>query len=181
MKTIILPVLIGFCLVAVDSAVGQSETDTQDANTIAEHELEEFGVTLLYAGDKKPKQFLTETPCVVGTSWQFTSETDEYYVGTLSYPTENTVDYRDRNSQQYFVVNRLRIRKQEGLPIDLSTNQVAIVLRDPSPGKPLSSQGDDTLYELVGFATDPADTAAKYTLLFKHTPELRFRQADDDE
>ncbi|MDB4778078.1 hypothetical protein OAG68_01330 [bacterium] len=184
MKNLSLSIIVVFVFAATTLGKYQ-ECDEQMPD---KHQLAEFGLTLFYAGDKEPNQFLTETPCVAGISWKCSEETEEYFVGELHYPTENTADY-DNRAPQYYMVSNIKIRKQKGLPIDLSNNQHALVLRDPSPETPLSTRGDDTIYELVGFVDVEAIgegagqvvQKSDYGFLFRNNAELRYTPGTDDQ
>ena len=141
------------------------------------HESDKFGLNFFYAGDKSVKEFLNATPAVSGIWWKFHKEDDEHWYGELHYPTENTGNYDDpdptRRSDQYYMVFNLAIRKQEGLPIDLKTFRGALVLRDPKPDVPLSTQGDGTSYELVGFQKEKGE-GGKYGFLFSQNKDLQY-------
>lgn len=154
-----------------------------------EHQLDEFGLTLYFAGDQEPKEFLAATPCVAGVWWKCREETEEYFIGELHYPTENTADY-DAGASQYCMVMEIKIRKQDEMPIDLAEYRSSLVLRDPAPDTPLSVRGDGTIYELVGFEEPKAEgeqaaTELKETgdpgFLFQRNAELKYTPPTKDQ
>jgi hypothetical protein len=136
----------------------------------------DFGLIFCYSAKQEPKDFLTSTPCVTGVSWRMTAQDEKHWIGELHYPTENTANYekdaKDR-SDQYYMVTNVAIRKQQGLPIDLTKFEGALVLRDPKPDVPLAMRGDGTSYELVGYEDKTRDDAA-FNFLFATHPELRY-------
>lgn len=168
-------IFVSFFVVPIGWGVAQ-----EDEDTIGEHQVEEFGLTLRYRGDAKPSFFLRTTPLVAG-DWSFTGETETHYLGSLSYPTENTAEYGPGTAGVPFVVSNLKIRKSDDMPIDLTERYPGLVLRDPDPDTPLSMRGDDTVYELVGYAMDPLDTSVKYSMLFQRNSKLRYRVPKSDE
>lgn len=170
-----------FVLIVLVLGVDLAWAVPQDSEeTIREHEVAELGLTLIYAGEKEPVEFLKATPLVAG-DWDFSEETKTHFIGSLSYPTENTVDYRRGIAGVPFVVDNVKIRKREDMPVDLTQRQLGVVLRDPDPETALSRRGDGTVYELVGHATDPNDTSAKYGFLFQRNLKLRYEAPEDDE
>lgn len=139
---------------------------------------EKYGLNFFYSGDKDVKAFLNATPCVSGVSWKFHREDEEHYIGELHYPTENTGAYDTDDPQKmsplYYMVWELKIRKQDGLPINLKEFQGALVLRDPKPDVPLATRDDQTSYELVGYQ-DLRRQDRAYNFLFKLHADLKYQ------
>ena len=141
------------------------------------HKSEKYGLNFFYVGDKSVKEFLATTPCVSGVWWKFHREDEDHYIGELHYPTENTANYQgegEKRSPQYYMVFGIKVRKQEGLPIDLKTFRGALVLRDPNPTTPLSIEGDESSYELVGYQDMQRKKEGKYGFLFSQNEELKY-------
>lgn len=159
-------------------AVGlQSSAGLADEKPAAFKRDAKLGLVMCYAGTQTVRAFLKSTPCVSGTWWHCHREGKECWIGTLHYPTENTADYKPakgkRGAPRYYVAIELKIRKRAGLPIDVGTFRGALVLKDPKPGTPLAVNGDDTIYELVGYQ-DMQNKKASPTHLFVMHPELRY-------
>ena len=169
------------CLASVTVFVGQTvfavDGGMQDEKPTVRSS-EKFGLNFYYAGEQGVQEFLSATPSVAGVWWKFHKEDETHWYGELHYPTENTGDYEAadprQRAPQYYMVFNLAIRKQKGLPIDLKTYRGSLVLCDPQPDVPLSTQGDGTSYELIGYQPEKTEKH-KHGFLFKRHAELKYR------
>jgi hypothetical protein len=169
-----------FTLVTLFAVVGCTAAAEPPAKKEPEqpklYKSEKYGLIFWYSGDASVKDFVKSTPCVTGVWWKFHREDEKHWIGELHYPTENTGNYADdakNRSPQYYMVFDLAIRKQKNLPIDLKTFRGALVLRDPKPDVPLSTRGDGTSYELVGYE-DKENKGGDAGFLFARHSDLRY-------
>jgi hypothetical protein len=136
-----------------------------------------LGLVLVYPEKGGATEYFQKHPCVSG-GWQFKSETETHWIGSLNYPTGNVPPAYPTDNEAAFVVGPLKVAKKPGLVIDMKKWQGTVVLLMADTKERFGTKKSlATSFELVAYQIPP-DRAAKATFLFKKRAELLYQGAE---
>jgi hypothetical protein len=133
-----------------------------------------YGFRFLYTDKVGPKEYLQKHPCVSGI-WRLKEETKTHWIGELHYPTANVPPAYPTKDEAAFVVQPIKVERQNGLPVRLKNFEGLVVLLQADPairfGTPRSLE---SAFKLVAVETEKGKGTG---FLFQKHKDLKFSRA----